>query len=227
MQNGIPRVIQKSRNFEICAQDFNQALANAEAIPVIHRGNANTGISRFLNHKQYKYLSLLFACTIPSLLHCDETVPQDQVAYVEISSEKTQIPNPNEKSLIYAENVSLLKNFEISKDRTSLTCKVDGIYLIGSGTQVGILNPRVSGYIDSWFELNGAPIPASNSRQYISQSAEVALMTNAFLIELKVGDVIRTGFSASGPDIGIVAFTNLPNNEPDIVSFGISLFKIY
>lgn len=179
-------------------------------------------------------LKKIFFCVIPFAgylfftdLQGEPEIPQDSEAYLELSSSKIQMPNPNQKSLIQTDIAALLKNFIVSEDGISFTAKIDGIYLIGSGTQAGILNPKVSGYIDVWFELNGVPIPATNSRQYISQSTPIALMTNAFLIALKAGDVFRTGFSASGPDIGIVSFSNLPNNEPDIVSFGISLFKIY
>ncbi|MBM3193260.1 MAG: hypothetical protein FJZ59_03390 [Chlamydiae bacterium] len=176
-----------------------------------------------INFFVISFLSYLFFIPLES----EEISLPDPEAYLEVASNKTQVPNPNQKSFIITDNTSFIKNFKAGDKGITFTAIIDGIYLIGSGVQVGILNPKVSGYIDVWFELNGAPIPATNSRQYISQSAEVALMTNAFLIELKNGDVFSIGFSASGPEIGIVAFTNLPNNEPDIVSIGISLFKIY
>jgi hypothetical protein len=177
--------------------------------------------------QKIKFISTYLTLTFLFSLQSDEITPQDVEAYLEISSNQTQAPNPNKKSLITTNAISEIRNFEVSKDGVTFTVKVDGIYLIGSGLQVGIFNPKVSGYIDCWFELNGIPIPASNSRQYASESTEVSLVTNAFLIELKSGDTFRTAFSASGPDIGIVAFTNLPNNEPDIVSFALSIFKIY
>ena len=175
--------------------------------------------------------------------------------YIQLYSSKTQTPDLNTGSTILSDPLSdkasgeSINNFEVNlaknpplniimriwnkitgstnpQEISSVICKVPGVYLVGTGLQIGVIGSEASGYLDSWFELNDTPISNSNSRQYINQNSRTTLLTNTFLIKLKEGDKFSIKYTASGPDIGIIAFKDLPNNEPDIFSFGASIVKV-
>ncbi len=150
----------------------------------------------------------------------------DEDAYLQISSMKTQIPNSETLSLIVSESVDSTKNFGVSPDNTSVICKVPGVYLISSGLQPAALKPRISGYLDSWFILNGKAVANSNSRQYINENSPVALVSNIFFVTLKENDTFATGFSSSDPNIGLLSVDNSATSEPSVSSFGLTIFKI-
>lgn len=147
------------------------------------------------------------------------------LAYVQLSSSVTQTPTPIVGSLILADTVNTIKNFEISDKKDSVICKVSGLYFLSCSMQPAALKRGIAGYLDCWFELNGKAISDSTTRQYVTEESPVGLMNIPFLIRLNEGDSIGARISASGPDIGIIYVQN-PHNEPDITSYIISIFKI-
>ncbi len=174
---------------------------------------------------------LLFFISITSLVFCnlvaDTPLPADtREAYIQLSSVTTQNPPPFKSALITWDAIEQIKNFEVSNDKTHVICKVSGLYLVCASMQPGTTSRGVSGYLDSWFEINDIAVPASNSRQSVTQIAPVVLMTNTFLVQLNENDAFSTRILASAPEIGIIY---LPNQkpEPSITSFIFSLMKIY
>ncbi len=167
-----------------------------------------------------RFFAIFFA-TVSSLYATNPSA-----ALVQTSSAQTQIPSAGGTSLIISDSINFSDNFEISADKTSVICKIPGIYLASSGLQPAALTPRVSGYLDSWFIINGKPVEHSNSRQYINENSPVALVSNILLIDLKEKDVFAVGFSSSNPNIGIISIDNSKASEPSITSFGLTLFKI-
>ncbi len=165
-----------------------------------------------------KYLLIPFIFLIP--LYCSE-------AYIETASSTTQIPNLITGSFVLSDSIALIKHFDINPDKSIFTCKIPGLYLVTDGLQPGALGSKASGYLDTWFVLNGNPIPGSNSRQYINQDVQIALMTNTFLIKLKPGDTFAVKFTASGPDIGLLTIKTQTSIEPYILCYGLTMFKIY
>ena len=174
-----------------------------------------------------KIFFLYLLTALSSILHSNEK------AYFQSISSVTQVPNLTTSSFILSDpgSANPIKNFTFTetsdKSIDKIVCEVSGLYLICTSIQPAVLAPRIRGYLDCWYELNGIPIPASNSRQYVNQDSKISLMTNTFLLELKKGDVFANKFIASGPDIGTICIKNLLNGEPNILSFGITILKIY
>lgn len=172
------------------------------------------------------FLSIYFSLISISLY---PLYSENQEAYIQMSSSVTQTPNLITGTFILSDKGSAIpiNNFDVSPNYDFVICKIPGMYLICTGLEIAVLSKGVSGYVDSWFELNGSPVPASNSRQFVNQDSPIAPVTNIFLMELKAGDTFGTKFIASGPNIGLICIKNLTDKQPDILSFGITLVKIY
>ena len=150
----------------------------------------------------------------------------NQDAYIQMSSVATQIPSPGAGSLIVHDTINLIKNFEVTPKRDGIVCKVPGTYLIYVGLQPSTLSRGISGYLDTWFVINGIPIPSSTDRQYVDEHARVTLITNATLIQLHENDVLSTAFYSNTPNIGIIFIQSPLSSEPSITSFMLSAYKI-
>ncbi len=160
----------------------------------------------------------VFSCLVTQII-CED-------AYIQMSSVAIQIPTPVTGSLVTADTIDLIKNFEVSPARDAVICKVPGLYYVCSGIQPATLIRGISGYIDAWFVLNGEAISFSNSRQFIDENSRVTLMTNTILIQLEENDILATGFKASGPEIGLIFIQSPLRGEPSVTSFLFSAYKI-
>ncbi len=147
-------------------------------------------------------------------------------AYLQVSSKKPQLPSLAAGSLIEFEHIEDQKNFEVSPSNNTFICKVPGVYMMACGFQSGTLNPKVSGYLDVWYIINGVPLVASTSRQYASSSLPTVPVVGLFLMELKENDHLSVGFIASGPDLGLIYIKPDNPNDPEIVSAGFTLYKL-
>jgi hypothetical protein len=147
-------------------------------------------------------------------------------AYAQIYSSSTQTPAPITGSLIKAEHISVIKNFELSEDKKFLTCKSDGIYNITVSIQAAALNLNINGYLNFWLELNGKLVADACSRVYITKTSPIIFAAVPFLFSLKSGDVISERFSTSGSDIGITYIDAPSINEPIIPSYISNIYKV-
>ncbi len=181
-----------------------------------------------MNEKKFKLIVAIFLNISTTPLYCIDQINRNQNSYIQAASSLNQLPNLVTGSyiLIDASAADPIKNFETAPNNTGVICKNAGTYLICSGTQIGVTAEGVGGYLDSWYELNNQPVPYSNSRQYVNQNSKIALATNVFIMKLKENDFFGAKFIASGPNIGLICIKNLPNGEPDILSFGLTLLKI-
>lgn len=148
-----------------------------------------------------------------------------EAAYAQLSSSVTQTPAPIKGSLLVVDTADPIKNFELTPKKDALICKIPGIYFLSCSMQPAAITRGVNGYLDCWFEYNGQPIAASNTRQWVTEESPVALMTIPFLIKLAAGDTIGARIAASGPNIGVI-YIQTPNNEPSITSYILSIYKI-
>lgn len=149
--------------------------------------------------------------------------------YLQIYSTKTQTPNLITGSYIFSDPIppQYVKNFEVSPQYDKIICKQSGIYLMCIGVQPAILSSGIGGYVNCWYELNGKPVAGSNSRQYVNQDSPISIVTNIFLIPLNQGDSVGVKFSASGPNIGVIAINNPFPGIPAVFSYGLTILKIY
>lgn len=159
-------------------------------------------------------------------LFCDDQSLKDQDAYIQLSSVASQRPDLNMGSLITFDTIQLIKNFETTPKRDGIVCKIPGKYLIYTSMQPATLSRGVSGYLDNWYNVNGTPIASSNVRQYVSENAQLAQVTNGILIDLKENDIFSSGFIASDPLIGIVFIQSLLSSEPSVTSYILTAYKI-
>ncbi len=160
----------------------------------------------------------LFFCLLTQI-YCED-------AYIQMSSVARQIPTPGTGSLITSDTIDIIKNFEVTPAKDAVICKVPGLYYVCSGAQPSTLIRGISGYIDTWFVLNGVPVDYSGSRQYIDENSRVTLMTNTVLIQLEENDLLATGFLASRPDIGLIYIQSPLRGEPSVTSFLFTAYKI-
>jgi hypothetical protein len=138
----------------------------------------------------------------------------------------TQIPNQGLNSIILIDSIDLIKNFEVSPNKDAVICKIPGMYYISCGLQPATIVRGISGYLDTWFNVNGVAIPSSNSRQYVDENLRVSQITNNSIFVLNEGDVISTGFSSSSPYIGIIYIQSFLKNEPSVTSYIFCAYKI-
>ncbi len=158
----------------------------------------------------------------------DELDWKKQDAYIQLSSVEIQTPVPGKGSLIRFDpaDPDLRKNFETTPKRDGIVCRIPGKYLVFSAIQPATFCRGLSGYIDCWFEINGAALPGSNARQYVDEISYVAELTLITLIELKENDILSCAFSASGPNIGTIFIQSSLSSEPSVTSFALSAYKI-
>lgn len=173
---------------------------------------------------KFGYIFIFFCLTLS--LQGESQNWKDQDAYVQLSSVVTQIPNLGVSSLVTADTVDMIKNFEITPNKDAVICQIPGLYYISCGLQPATIVRGVSGYMDTWFNVNGVPIPSSNSRQYVDESLRVSQITNNSVAQLNEGDIISTGFSSSNPYIGIIYIQSYLSNEPSVTSYVFSAYKI-
>ncbi len=145
-------------------------------------------------------------------------------AYGQLSSLTTQMPTSAGANLVKMEVADELLNIDLSPQKTKLIIKEDGVYFIMASGQVGAVSSGASGYVDLWLVKNDKQVPNSNCRITINDSAETDVLISQAALTLKTGDTISSGFSSSGPSLGFI-FTQ-PDNEPAIVSFLFSIFKL-
>jgi hypothetical protein len=178
--------------------------------------------------KSLKFIPLSLLVLISINLYSDETTESNkkQPSYFQGSSFMTQVPDPISGSLVITENIDLLENFDYSPNKDSFICKVPGVYLLYSGAQPAALARGISGYLDVCFEINGKPIGASNSRQYVSENNRVNQISNTFLVKLKANDIVSNRMNASGPNIGIIFIQSSLSSEPSVSRFLFSAYKI-
>jgi hypothetical protein len=172
------------------------------------------------------YFSFFFFSLNLLFSELTQSIENKTVSYFQGSSFMTQIPDPISGSLIVTENIDLLENFDISKNKDEFICKDSGLYLLYSGAQPAALERGVSGYLDVCFEINGKPIGASNSRQYVSENTRVNQISNTFLVKLNSGDRVSNKMNASGPNIGIIFIQSQLSSEPSVSSFLFCGYKI-
>ncbi len=161
-----------------------------------------------------------------SYLFSDDQSWKDQDAYIQLSSVATQVPTPGTGSLIIGETIDLIKNFEVTPNRDGIICIIPGKYLIFTSNQIATLSRGISGYLDSWFVLNGTAISSSNTRQFVTENSRSGLVTNCLLIDLKETDVFSVAFLANGPNIGLVYIQSSLSSEPSVTSYSLSAYRL-
>lgn len=142
----------------------------------------------------------------------------------QLTSLRTQLPAVAGSSLVRMDNTDYLENLELTSQKDKVIIKEDGIYYIQSAGQVGSISPGVIGYMDIWFEKNGAPIPNSNCRATVDPSTFTTVLISQTILKLSKGDMIGTRYAASGPSLGFIFME--PDNEPAIPSLIFSIFKV-
>jgi hypothetical protein len=152
---------------------------------------------------------------------------QAESAYVQVTSVETQSPVPETGSFILFDSADVVKNFTVSSTKDVVTCQIPGCYIVYSCLQPAVLARGIYGYLDTWFEINGNPIPSSNIRQYVDEQTRVSVFTNVVMANLKQGDMIGVKFLASRSDIGIIFIQSSLTSEPSVPSYGFSVYKIY
>lgn len=145
-------------------------------------------------------------------------------SYGSLSSIVTQTPSTPGTNLVIMDQADEMLNLELSPKKDKVIIKEDGVYLIIANGQIGSLSTGAIGYMDLWFLKNDKPIPNSGNRVSISDSTQVAMLVAQLAISLKAGDTISTGFSASGPSLGLIFIQ--PDNEPAMTSYDITVLKI-
>ncbi|HEY5743357.1 MAG TPA: hypothetical protein VIS99_12540 [Terrimicrobiaceae bacterium] len=149
---------------------------------------------------------------------------QADVAYAQLSSLVIQTPAAKGRSIIKMDSVDAMRNMEMSADKTKVVIKDSGVYLIMAAAQVGATSPGARGYVDIWLIKNDTNVSNSNTRMSVDTSASTGVLVCQSVLSLKAGDMIATGFSASGPELGIVLLQ--PDKEPAIPSIIFSILKI-
>ncbi len=147
-------------------------------------------------------------------------------AYAQVYSISAQRPEKIVGSLLISEEISLMKNFELSPTKDYLICKKKGIYFVACSIQPAALNLGINGHLGAWFELNKKPIEASTSRIYVTEGSPIALITIPFIIKLNEGDTFGTRISSTGYDIGITYINAPSNNEADVPSYVLTIYKV-
>jgi len=145
-------------------------------------------------------------------------------AYAQLSSLVTQLPAAKGTSTIKMDSVDEIKNMEVSPDKDKVIIKDTGVYFVLTAAQIGATSPGAKGWVDVWLIKNGAGIANSNTRMSIDQSTTTDVLVSQAVLSLKAGDTIATGYSASGPSLGILL--TQPDNEPAIPSVIFSILKI-
>ena len=141
-----------------------------------------------------------------------------------LTSYKSQMPSSTLGNLVKFEDVSSATGLSFNDERNVVIFKEDGIYLIISSGQVGSNSRGSSGWLDLWHILNDISVQGSNNRTSISNSLDVALMSTQSILNVKAGDRLSFGFSASGPTIGFMTYK--PDREPVVSSINISIAKL-
>lgn len=147
-------------------------------------------------------------------------------AYVQIYSTLTQKPQKIVGTLLIGENITDIKNFELSPNKDFLTCNVSGIYFVSASIQPAALTLGINGELYAWFEHNHKPISASSTIAYVTEKAPIAVITIPFLFELKAGDTIATRFASSGENIGVTYIAPTSNAEPSTPSYVLCIYKV-
>jgi hypothetical protein len=168
----------------------------------------------------YKLCYVLF----PLALFIKGGTLQADVAYAQLSSLATQTPAATGTSILKMESIDAIRNLEISSDKTKLIIKESGVYFIMAAAQVGATSRGARGYVDIWLIKNGANIANTNTRMSIDTPTSTSVLVCQAVLSLNSADIIATGYSASGPSLGIVLMQ--PDNEPAIPSIIFSILKI-
>jgi hypothetical protein len=145
-------------------------------------------------------------------------------AYAQLSSLTSQVPPISGNALIRFDSVDVIFNMDVTSDKQSVVIKEEGFYFVLSGAQVGSIDQTRTGYIDVWLVVNKKAVPNTGNRMTIDQPTSIGLLTTQAILPLKAGDRLGTGYSASGPSLGVIFLQ--PDNEPAITSLIFSVFKM-
>lgn len=143
--------------------------------------------------------------------------------YGQFSSLFTQMPG-TKSSIVKFDSIDVIKNLVVSPSKDKIIIKEDGVYFLIASGQVGALTDPANGYMDLWVVRNDRPVANSNARMSIRDASETGALITEVIVELKTGDTVSFGFSASNPNLGFIY--SEPANEPAVVSFYVSIFKM-
>ncbi len=145
-------------------------------------------------------------------------------SYAQLSSLTSQVPPISGNALIQLDSVDAIFNMGVTSDKQSVVIKEDGFYFVLAAAQVGSVDQTTTGYVDVWLVINKKAVPNTNARITIEQPTSTGVVFSQGILSLKAGDRIGTGYSASGPSLGVVFLQ--PDNEPAITSIIFSIFKM-
>ncbi len=146
---------------------------------------------------------------------------QNTGAYTQLSSLQNQLATGS-SNLALLETVNSMQN--LSSTQNKITVKSSGLYFVMAAGQVGAIKEGVNGYVDLWLIQNGKAVANSNTRLTVDNKSTSVLVSQT-LIQLKAGDTISVGYSASDSSMGLIA-TPETNSEPAIPSIIFSMYKI-
>jgi hypothetical protein len=145
-------------------------------------------------------------------------------AYAQLSSLTSQVPPISGNALIRLDSIDAIYNMDVTPDKQSVIIKEDGFYFVLAGAQVGSIDQTRTGYVDIWLVSNKKAVPNTNSRRTVEQPTSVAVVFTQAILSLKAGDRVGTGYSASGPSLGVIFLQ--PDNEPAVTSIIFTIFKM-
>ena len=145
-------------------------------------------------------------------------------SYIQLTSFISQNPTSGKGSRIKFENTDLVKNIDISKDRTVVKLILEGLYILNFAAQCGSNEFGATGYVDCWFEKNGKPLDGSTTRVSIDSQESVHVLSSVNITDFEANDELSVIFSASGPGVGISAF--MQQSRPTVSSAQLLLLKV-
>jgi hypothetical protein len=164
--------------------------------------------------------AMFFSVSIPS-----NSVFATNAPFAQLSSSKVQIPT-KEPSVVSLGTVDGSSGLEVVSNN-KIVIKEEGTYFVMAAGQVGADKNAASaeGYVDLWLIQNGAGVPNSNTRQFVSHRQATSVLVAQTILPLKAGDTISVGYSANKPSVGLIP-TEASQKEPGIPSIIFSIFKI-
>ena len=173
-----------------------------------------------MNTRVFRFMA---GAAISCLISVNAYASDANVEYIQLSSSMNQ-PAVQETNVAAFDRVNGQSN--LTSAHHKIIVKVDGVYFLMVAAQVGNVKKDATGKgeLDLWLIKNGQPIENSNSRRTINQG-DTSVLVSQTLLSLKAGDSVSIGYSATNPDIGIIAIP-APNKEPSISSITLSMNKI-
>lgn len=187
--------------------------------------------SRYVRASLNSLILTIAACASAVNLQAHETSSSnklelknsDKPIHAQLSSSLVQIPD-NTHTLVTLENIDELSGLKLVNNQKVIV-KEPGTYFIMATGNIGTLIFSPPGYVDLWLNHNDQKISNSGMSKYVDQRFEKAPITTHTILTLKKGAQISVGFSATSPNLGLVASPS-SDKEPAIPSISFSMFLL-